>query len=29
MNHTLLERARCMLSNVGLGEFWAEAISMG
>ncbi|KAG9446280.1 hypothetical protein H6P81_012408 [Aristolochia fimbriata] len=29
MNRTLLERARCMLSNAGLGkEFWAEATSM-
>jgi Integrase core domain len=27
-NRTLLERARCMLSNAGLGkEFWAEAVS--
>jgi len=30
MNRTLLERARCMLSNAGPGkEFWAEAISTG
>jgi len=30
MNRTLLERARCMLSNTGLGkEFWVEAISTG
>ena len=30
MNRTLLEKARCMLSNAGLGkEFWAEAISTG
>ena len=30
MNRTLLEKARCMLSNVGLGKkFWAKAISMG
>ncbi|KAG9454463.1 hypothetical protein H6P81_007367 [Aristolochia fimbriata] len=29
MNRTLLERARCMLSNAGLGkDFWAEATSM-
>ena len=29
MNRTLLEKARCMLSNAGLGkEFWAEAINM-
>ncbi|KAG9453140.1 hypothetical protein H6P81_006044 [Aristolochia fimbriata] len=29
MNRTLLERARCMLSNAGLGkEFWSEATSM-
>ncbi|CAM8961498.1 unnamed protein product [Rhodiola kirilowii] len=28
MNQTLLERARCMLSNVGLPKrFWAEAVS--
>ncbi|KAL5768311.1 hypothetical protein ACOSQ2_015094 [Xanthoceras sorbifolium] len=28
MNRTLLERARCMLSNAGLSkDFWAEAIS--
>lgn len=28
MNRTLLEKARCMLSNAGLGkEFWAEAVS--
>ena len=28
MNRTLLERARCMLSNAGLDkEFWAEAVS--
>jgi transposase InsO family protein len=28
MNRTLLERARCMLSNAGLGrEFWAEAVN--
>ena len=29
MNRTLLERARCMLSNCGLSkDFWAEAINM-
>ncbi|KAG9450470.1 hypothetical protein H6P81_010435 [Aristolochia fimbriata] len=29
MNRNLLERARCMLSNAGLGkDFWAEATSM-
>ena len=29
INRTLLKRARCMISNVGLTmEFWAEAISM-
>ncbi|KAG9458369.1 hypothetical protein H6P81_002877 [Aristolochia fimbriata] len=29
MNKTLLERARCMLSNAGLGnDFWAEATGM-
>ena len=28
MNRTLLEKARCMLSNAGLGKkFWAEAVS--
>ena len=28
MNMTLLERARCMLSNVGLSKcFWAEAVN--
>ena len=28
MNRTLLERARCMRSNAGLGEeFWAEAVN--
>jgi hypothetical protein len=28
MNRTLLERARSMLSNAGLGkEFWAEAVN--
>ncbi|KAL3505149.1 hypothetical protein ACH5RR_034990 [Cinchona calisaya] len=28
MNRTLLERARCMISNAGLTkDFWAEAIS--
>ena len=28
MNHTLLERVRCMLSNVGLAKrFWAEAVN--
>jgi len=28
MNHTLLEKARCMLSNVGLTRtFWAEAVN--
>jgi transposase InsO family protein len=27
MNKTLMEKARCMLSGVGLGkEFWAEAV---
>ena len=27
MNRTLLEKVRCMLSNVGLGkQFWAEAV---
>jgi hypothetical protein len=27
MNRTLMEKARCMLSGVGLGkEFWAEAV---
>jgi len=30
MNNTLLERARCMLSNASFGkEFWAEPISTG
>jgi hypothetical protein len=29
MNGTLLERARCMFSNAGLGkEFWTKAVSM-
>ena len=29
MNRTLLERARCMISNAGLTkDFWAEAINM-
>ena len=29
MNRTLLERARCMISNAGLAkDFWVEAISM-
>lgn len=29
MNKTLLERARCMLSNAGLSkEFWAEVVNM-
>ena len=28
MNHTLLERARCILSNAGLGRiWWAEAVN--
>ncbi|GKV46880.1 hypothetical protein SLEP1_g53841 [Rubroshorea leprosula] len=28
MNHTLLERARCMLSNAGLSkDFWAEVVN--
>ena len=28
MNRTLLEKVRCMLSNVGLGkQFWAEAVT--
>lgn len=28
MNRTLLERARCMLSNAGLSkEFWAKAVN--
>jgi len=28
MNMTLLERARCMLSNIGLSKcFWAEAVN--
>jgi hypothetical protein len=29
MNKTLMEKARCMLSGVGLGqEFWAEAVGI-
>ena len=29
MNRTLLERARCMLLNVGLSkDFWAEIVSI-
>ena len=29
MNRTLLEKARCMISQAGLGkEFWAEAVHM-